>query len=62
MSTPANPTGPPSEQERQPSKVSPELVRAVAGRVYAMLLENLKIERERYRLRQARSLKDKCRR
>lgn len=62
MSAPANPTGSPSEQERQPGRISPELVRAVAGRVYAMILADLKIERERYRPGQAGSLKDKRRR
>lgn len=30
--------------------ISPELVRAVADRVYAMLRRDLQIERERYRL------------
>jgi hypothetical protein len=55
MSTPANQAGSPSEQERQPGRISPELVRAVAGRVYALLLADFKIERERYQLRQAGS-------
>ena len=38
---------------RSPRNVSPELVQALADRVYALLLRDLRVERERVRRRPA---------
>ena len=40
----------PGEESTKQMEITPELVRAISDRIYAMLLQDLRIERERERL------------